>query len=264
MMRQRAIGNRKQHFFTLIELLVVIAIIAILAAMLLPALQQARKRGQGANCIGNMNNISKWSQFYIDDYNGFVCPENYRLPNSVMIERTIQSKLTKFYANLPYQGSEYFQRVERLPWRCPGEQTMYKDIIAGWTEYIGNYAVNRSVAGTVNVSGSDFTPTSSFFRKISIFRKPSKCALFLDGRVENGTTNISPVPDRYLYYTYYRGRYAADGEKYGSVSYRHNDRTNIAFIDGHVAATGYEAAGRQFPEIAYKADAADGIDRWYE
>ena len=257
-MMQKNSGGRKLHSFTLIELLVVIAIIAILAAMLLPALQQARKRGQGANCIGNMNNISKWSQMYIDDFDGFVCPENYKM-SVLMVERTIQSKLTKFYANLPYQGSEYWTRLDRLPWRCPGEQTIYKDIIAGWTEYVGNYAVNRSVTGTVNADSGTGT-----FRKTSVFRKPSKCAVFLDGRVENGTTNISPVPDRYLYYTYYRGRYAADGEKYGSVSYRHNDRTNVAFVDGHVAATGYEADGRQFPEIAYKADAADGINRWFE
>jgi prepilin-type N-terminal cleavage/methylation domain-containing protein/prepilin-type processing-associated H-X9-DG protein len=67
-----SIQHRRCFAFTLIELLVVVAILSILAAMLLPALQNARERGRSAVCVSNLRQVYVSFRLYADDNNGFI------------------------------------------------------------------------------------------------------------------------------------------------------------------------------------------------
>ena len=103
--------SRKYGFFTLIELLVVIAIIAILAAMLLPALNQAREKGKSTLCINNLKQCGTTFGLYLVDFNDNLI---LRWVHDAGGETRWSMYVSKYsYSDL--RGS--FERL--APYRCP-------------------------------------------------------------------------------------------------------------------------------------------------
>ena len=235
--------SRKRQIFTLIELLIVIAIIAILAALLLPALNKARASAKSVSCAGNFSQLGKITALYLADYHDYF---PYITLQAATFWNICTSSPIRDYINWKSTGGSYIggldnnnsaRELRTGPFLCPevtdsdfNRVTEFgRDVNKKLEDYVYlSLAHNNKMKGyKTEVDGAEYI----YIVKASRIRKPSKLIYMADSS-GSGSTD-------------YRCRTTSSFNT-NNIPGRHNGSANFLHADFHVSAIRWE----NFPATA--------------
>lgn len=226
--------------FTLVELLVVIAVIAILAAMLLPALSRAKMRAQSLECMGNVRQLELCLHLYVADYNDYFPPNNSVAVISPGTNMTVQdiaglSWLPDDDADIEINPSNIINGVlypynkSLAIYHCPSDQSTLQTPGGQPLPQLRwrSYNMSQSINGNPN-GDPEYAPYIPTWTKYTDVRQPTPASLFVfidenADTIEDADFGNPPV-----------GGIWEDDQWWDMPSDRHSQGASLSFADGHV------------------------------